>query len=132
MCRIRTLIVDDKGEVQKDTIIDVRGLTLNVIDIPAFCVCARKNVNGFENIIFKYPNSTEEMQTFISASSLTLMTVGRISGCIYAYQYKSETGLSEMTEMKKKVLQKSTNARYRKNIEQQLRLLECLSKKVVH
>ena len=60
MCRIRTLIMVDNGEILKDTVIGVKGLRLNVIDTPAFCIYVRRNANGYENFILKYTNSTEE------------------------------------------------------------------------
>lgn len=124
MCRIRTLIMVDNGEILKDTVIGVKGLRLNVIDTPAFCIYVRRNANGYENFILKYTNSTEETDSINSKSYKTLMTVGRNSGCIYTFQYKSDVGLSEMTEMKRLALQGNGNARYQKNIEQQFRLLK--------
>lgn len=124
MCRIRTLIKDGNDEIQKDIVIDVKGLNLSVIDTPSFCIYAGRNVNGFENIIFKYPSSTEPLQHLSSASNQTLMTVGRNSGCIYAYLYKSNVGLSELSEMKNTALQESKHARYQNNVSLMLRLLE--------
>lgn len=124
MCRIRTLIKDGNDKIQKDIVIDVKGLTLSVIDTPSFCIYTGRNFNGFENIIFKYPSSTEPLLHLSSASSQTIMTVGRNSGCIYAYQYKSNIGLSELAEMKKTALQESKKTRYQTNVSLMLRLLE--------
>lgn len=132
MCRIRTLILDNNSKIQQDVVIDVKGLKLSVIDSPTFCVYASKNGNGFENFTFKYSNSTELTQTFSSTSNQSLLTIGHISGCVYAYQFKSEIGVNEIDELKRRVLSGNKSARYKNNVRSLLQLLKQVYEIIPH
>ena len=37
MCKLRTLIIDNNGNILKDSVIDIGKVTLSVIDAPAMC-----------------------------------------------------------------------------------------------
>ena len=86
--------------------IDVGKITFNVIDAPAMCIYIGANPMGFEQILFKYSNIIEEMSSVFSKSNKTDATIGKNSGCIYAYQFKQEAGLSEMAEIRDMALVK--------------------------
>lgn len=124
MCKLRTVVMNAPNSIVKDSVLDIGEITLNVIDIPAMCICVGRNVNGFENILFKYSNVIEEMSSISSKSSKTDATIGKNSGCIYAYQFRQETGLSEMDEIRKMALEKNDNVRYQTNVKSLLNLVE--------
>lgn len=124
MCRLRTIVADAKNNILKDSVIDVGKITLNVIDAPAICIYIGANPMGFEQILFKYSNIIEEMSSVFSKSNKSDATIGKNSGCIYAYQFKQETGLSEMDEIRNMALEKNDNVRYQTNIKNLLNLIE--------
>lgn len=124
MCKLRTIVADAEKNILKDSVLDVGKITLNVIDVPAMCIFVGKNANGFENILLKYSNIIEELLPISSKSNKTSATIGVNSGCIYAYQFKQETALSEMDEIKNMALEKNDNVRYQTNIKNLLNLIE--------
>lgn len=112
MCKLRTLIIDKNGKILKDSVIDVGKVTLSVIDAPAMCIYVNKNDNGYDNFLFKYSNVIEEQVVINTDSNNTIMTIGRKSGCIYAYQFKQEIGLSELNEIRGAALMVNNGVRY--------------------
>lgn len=124
MCKLRTVVMDAENSIVKDTVLDVGEITLNVIDIPAMCVYVGQNANGFETILLKYSNIIEELLHIFSESNKTEATIGVNSGCIYAYQFKQDTGLSEMNEIRNMALGKNDNVRYQTNVKNLLNLIE--------
>lgn len=123
MCKLRTLIIDDGGSILKDSVIDIGKVSLSVIDAPAMCIYVNKNNNGFCNFLFKYSNIIEKQVSIFSESSNTIMTIGRNSGCIYAYQFKQEVGLSEMNEIRDTALKDNNSLRYQTNIKNLLNMV---------
>lgn len=124
MCKLRTLIMDNNGKILKDSIIDIGKVMLSVIDAPAMCIYVNKNINGYDNFLFKYSNIIEEQVIVSSDSNNTIMTLGCNSGCIYAYQFKQEIGLSELNEIRKRVLEKNKNLRFTKNVKSLLDVMK--------
>ncbi len=124
MCKLRTLIIDKNGKILKDSVIDVGKVTLSVIDAPAMCIYVNKNDNGYDNFLFKYSNVIEEQVVINTDSNNTIMTIGRKSGCIYAYQFKQEIGLSELNEIRGAALMVNNGVRYQTNIKSLSNLIE--------
>lgn len=130
MCKLRTLIMDNDSKILKDTVIDISTVTLSVIDAPAMCIYKKMNANGYENILFKYSNIIEEVETISSDSSNTIMSFGPNSGCVYAYQFKKEIGLYELSEIRKAALNEYDGVRYQTNIKSLLDLLRHIYSKI--
>lgn len=130
MCKLRTLIIDNNGNILKDSVIDIGKVTLSVIDAPAMCIYVKANINGYDNFLFKYSNIIEEMDAVSSDSNQTIMTIGRKSGCIYAYQFKQEIGLSELNEIRDAVLEDNNGVRYQTNIKSLSNLIEHIYAKI--
>lgn len=130
MCKLRTLIIDNNGNILKDSVIDIGKVTLSVIDAPAMCIYVKANINGYDNFLFKYSNIIEKMDAVSSDSNQTIMTIGRKSGCIYAYQFKQEIGLSELNEIRDAVLEDNNGVRYQTNIKSLSNLIEHIYAKI--
>lgn len=130
MCKLRTLIIDKNGKILKDSVIDVGKVTLSVIDAPAMCIYVNKNDNGYDNFLFKYSNVIEEQVVINTDSNNTIMTIGRKSGCIYAYQFKQEIGLSELNEIRGAALMVNNGVRYQTNIKSLSNLIEHIYAKI--
>lgn len=130
MCKLRTLIIDKNGKILKDSVIDVGKVTLSVIDAPAMCIYVNKNDNGYDNFLFKYSNVIEEQVVINTDSNNTIMTIGRKSGCIYAYQFKQEIGLSELNEIRGAALMVNNGVRYQTNIKSLSDLIEHVYAKI--
>lgn len=130
MCKLRTLIIDNNGNILKDSVIDIGKVTLSVIDAPAMCIYVNKNDNGYDNFLFKYSNIIEEQVVIITDSNNTIMTIGRKSGCIYAYQFKQEIGLSELNEIRDAALKDHNGVRYQTNIKSLSNLIEHIYAKI--
>lgn len=130
MCKLRTLIIDKNGKILKDSVIDVGKVTLSVIDAPAMCIYVNKNDNGYDNFLFKYSNVIEEQVVINTDSNNTIMTIGRKSGCIYAYQFKQEIGLSELNEIRGAALMVNNGVRYQTNIKSLSNLIEHVYAKI--
>ena len=130
MCKLRTLIIDKNGKILKDSVIDVGKVTLSVIDAPAMCIYVNKNDNGYDNFLFKYSNVIEEQVVINTDSNNTIMTIGRKSGCIYAYQFKQEIGLSELNEIRGAALMVNIGVRYQTNIKSLSNLIEHIYAKI--
>lgn len=130
MCKLRTLIIDKNGKILKDSVIDVGKVTLSVIDAPAMCIYVNKNDNGYDNFLFKYSNVIEEQVVINTDSNNTIMTIGRKSGCIYAYQFKQEIGLSELNEIRGAALMVNNGVRYQTNIKSLSNLIEHVCAKI--
>lgn len=130
MCKLRTLIIDNNGNILKDSVIDIGKVTLSVIDAPAMCIYVNKNDNGYDNFLFKYSNIIEEQVVIITDSNNTIMTIGRKSGCIYAYQFKQEIGLSELNEIRDVALKDHNGVRYQTNIKSLSNLIEHIYAKI--
>ena len=130
MCKLRTLIIDKNGKILKDSVIDVGKVTLSVIDAPAICIYVNKNDNGYDNFLFKYSNVIEEQVVINTDSNNTIMTIGRKSGCIYAYQFKQEIGLSELNEIRGAALMVNNGVRYQTNIKSLSNLIEHVYAKI--
>lgn len=130
MCKLRTLIIDKNGKILKDSVIDVGKVTLSVIDAPAMCIYVNKNDNGYDNFLFKYSNVIEEQVVINTDSDNTIMTIGRKSGCIYAYQFKQEIGLSELNEIRGAALMVNNGVRYQTNIKSLSNLIEHVYAKI--
>jgi hypothetical protein len=130
MCKLRTLIIDKNGKILKDSVIDVGKVTLSVIDAPAMCIYVNKNDNGYDNFLFKYSNVIEEQVVINTDSNNTIMTIGRKSGCIYAYQFKQEIGLSELIEIRGAALMVNNGVRYQTNIKSLSNLIEHVYAKI--
>ena len=130
MCKLRTLIIDKNGKILKDSVIDVGKVTLSVIDAPAMCIYVNKNDNGYDNFLFKYSNIIEEQVVINTDSNNTIMTIGRKSGCIYAYQFKQEIGLSELNEIRGAALMVNNGVRYQTNIKSLSNLIEHIYAKI--
>lgn len=130
MCKLRTLIIDKNGKILKDSVIDVGKVTLSVIDAPAMCIYVNKNDNGYDNFLFKYSNVVEEQVVINTDSNNTIMTIGRKSGCIYAYQFKQEIGLSELNEIRGAALMVNNGVRYQTNIKSLSNLIEHVYAKI--
>lgn len=130
MCKLRTLIIDKNGKILKDSVIDVGKVTLSVIDAPAMCIYVNKNDNGCDNFLFKYSNVIEEQVVINTDSNNTIMTIGRKSGCIYAYQFKQEIGLSELNEIRGAALMVNNGVRYQTNIKSLSNLIEHIYAKI--
>lgn len=130
MCKLRTLIIDKNGKILKDSVIDVGKVTLSVIDAPAMCIYVNKNNNGYDNFLFKYSNVIEEQVVINTDSNNTIMTIGRKSGCIYAYQFKQEIGLSELNEIRGAALMVNNGVRYQTNIKSLSNLIEHVYAKI--
>lgn len=124
MCKLRTIVADAENNILKDSVIDVGKITLNVIDAPAMCIYIGANAMGYEQILFKYSNIIEDISSVFSKSNKTDATIGKNSGCIYAYQFKQETCLSEMDEIRDMALEKNDNVRYQTNIKNLLNLIK--------
>lgn len=130
MCKLRTLIIDKNGKILKDSVIDIGKVTLSVIDAPAMCIYVNKNDNGYDNFLFKYSNIIEEQVVIITDSNNTIMTIGRKSGCIYAYQFKQKIGLSELNEIRDAALKDHNGVRYQTNIKSLSNLIEHIYAKI--
>ena len=130
MCKLRTLIIDKNGKILKDSVIDVGKVTLSVIDAPAMCIYVNKNDNGYDNFLFKYSNVIEEQVVINTDFNNTIMTIGRKSGCIYAYQFKQEIGLSELNEIRGAALMVNNGVRYQTNIKSLSNLIEHVYAKI--
>lgn len=130
MCKLRTLIIDNNGNILKDSVIDIGKVTLSVIDAPAMCIYVNTNINGYDNFLFKYSNIIEEMDTVSSDSKQTIMTIGRNSGCIYTYQFKQEIGLSELNEIKEAALESNNGVRFQTNIKSLLNMTRHIYAKI--
>lgn len=130
MCKLRTLIIDKNGKILKDSVIDLGKVTLSVIDAPAMCIYVNKNDNGYDNFLFKYSNVIEEQVVINTDSNNTIMTIGRKSGCIYAYQFKQEIGLSELNEIRGAALMVNNGVRYQTNIKSLSNLIEHVYAKI--
>lgn len=130
MCKLRTLIIDKNGKILKDSVIDVGKVTLSVIDAPAMCIYVNKNDNGYDNFLFKYSSVIEEQVVINTDSNNTIMTIGRKSGCIYAYQFKQEIGLSELNEIRGAALMVNNGVRYQTNIKSLSNLIEHVYAKI--
>lgn len=130
MCKLRTLIIDKNGKILNDSVIDVGKVTLSVIDAPAMCIYVNKNDNGYDNFLFKYSNVIEEQVVINTDSNNTIMTIGRKSGCIYAYQFKQEIGLSELNEIRGAALMVNNGVRYQTNIKSLSNLIEHVYAKI--
>lgn len=130
MCKLRTLIIDKNGKILKDSVIDVGKVTLSVIDAPAMCIYVNKNDNGYDNFLFKYSNVIEEQVVINTDSNNTIMTIGRKSGCIYAYQFKQEIGLSELNEIRGVALMVNNGVRCQTNIKSLSNLIEHVYAKI--
>lgn len=130
MCKLRTLIIDKNGKILKDSVIGVGKVTLSVIDAPAMCIYVNKNDNGYDNFLFKYSNVIEEQVVINTDSNNTIMTIGRKSGCIYAYQFKQEIGLSELNEIRGAALMVNNGVRYQTNIKSLSNLIEHVYAKI--
>lgn len=130
MCKLRTLIIDKNGKILKDSVIDIGKVTLSVIDAPAICIYVNANINGYDNFLFKYSNIIEKMDAVSSDSNQTIMTIGRKSGCIYAYQFKQEIGLSELNEIRDAALKDHNGVRYQTNIKSLSNLIEHIYAKI--
>lgn len=124
MCKLRTIIADSGNNILKDTVIDVGKVTLNVIDVPAMCIYISANSMGYEQILLKYSNIIEELSSLSSLSSKSFATIGINSGCIYIYQFKHETGLAEINEIRRIALDKSDSIRFKTNVKSLLNLVE--------
>lgn len=131
MCKLRTLIIDKNGKILKDSVIDIGKVTLSVIDAPAMCIYVNKNDNGYDNFLFKYSNIIEEQVVIITDSNNTIMTIGRKSGCIYAYQFKQKIGLSELNEIRDAALKDHNGVRYQTNIKSLSNLIEHIYAKLM-
>lgn len=88
------------------------------------------NANGYENILFKYSNIVEEVETISSDSSNTIMSFGPNSGCVYAYQFREEIGLYELSEIRKAALNEYDGVRYQTSIKSLLDLLRHIYSKI--
>lgn len=130
MCKLRTLIIDNNGKILKDTVIDIGKVTLSVIDAPAMCICVNKNDNGYDNFLFKYSNIIEEQVSIFTEYNNSIMTIGRKSGCIYAYQFKQEIGLSELNGIRDAALKDNNGVRYQTNIKSLSNLIEHIYAKI--
>ena len=124
MCKLRTIVADAENNILKDSVIDVGKITFNVIDAPAMCIYIGVNPMGYEQILFKYSNIIEEILSVFSKSNKSDATIGKNSGCIYACQFKQETCLSEMDEIRDMALEKNDNVRYQTNIKNLLNLIQ--------
>ena len=80
--------------------------------------------------LFKYSNIIEEQVVIITDSNNTIMTIGRKSGCIYAYQFKQKIGLSELNEIRDAALKDHNGVRYQTNIKSLSNLIEHIYAKI--
>ena len=132
MCNLRTIMMSATGKLLSDKVIDVGSISLNIIDAPAICICVEQNINGYENILFKYSNITENQLTISTESNNTLVTIGENSGCIYTYQFKHDIGMSELVEIKKCAIGKNETVRYSTNVGNLLNLIKHIYSKMHH
>ena len=105
-------------------------LLLNVSNDKCDFDYVNKNDNGYDNFLFKYSNIIEEQVVIITDSNNTIMTIGRKSGCIYAYQFKQEIGLSEFNEIRDAALKDHNGVRYQTNIKSLSNLIEHIYAKI--
>lgn len=105
-------------------------LLLNVSNDKCDFDYVNKNDNGYDNFLFKYSNIIEEQVVIITDSNNTIMTIGRKSGCIYAYQFKQEIGLSELNEIRDAALKDHNGVRYQTNIKSLSILIEHIYAKI--
>ena len=114
---MRIVVLDKDKKVEKDYIDDLGNINVNIIDRPSFCIYARTNNNGFDNIIFRFSNLDEENVSAEFGSHKIIANYGLISGCIYSMAFKlDEYNPKDITSICKVVKEKNTSVRFQNNV----------------
>lgn len=117
MCKIRIVVLDCEKKVEKDYVVELESIDINIIDRPSFCIYARSNNNGFDNLIFRYSNLSEENISAEIGNNRILANIGLISGCLYSISFRpDEYNTKEMSSLCKIIKDKNSNVRYQSNV----------------
>lgn len=124
MCKIRTIVLNDKKEITSDFMVEVKGIEINIIDRPAFCIFSPRNSNAYNTILFKFSNLEEEVMTDFSSDSSMSISIGCQSGCVYSCQYRDGATFDQLHELQIKFLGNNSTVRYQNNVRNFIKLIE--------
>lgn len=126
MCKIRIIVLDKTKEIEKDYILELNDIQINIIDRPSFCIYAKENINDYDNLLFKYSNIDEDRQSKDKDGYVCIF--GKNSGCIYSLSFQTGSYYPHKVEsILKEIGYSNDNIRFKTNI----RKFICLTKKII-
>lgn len=131
MCKMRIVILDEDKKVEKDYIQDLGNIDINIIDRPSFCIYIRRNINGFDNLIFRFSNLDEENVSVEFGEHKIIANYGLISGCLYSLAFKlAEYNPKDISSACKQVKEKNNSVRFQNNVKRFFNLAKAIIENV--